>query len=233
MTVALAEFHKSSRCGRSNTTRAQLYCFTQSSFLSIRYHPMATRTKKDHLIRFRCECGKKLKAEPDIIGKKVQCTQCPRIHRVPATDRLGPKKVEPSSTPELEDGPNAIANTPASAVSNTTAPEKETSSKPFAKNESQTSAAREQPSLIIKDELAAKEPSLLPSDDSDSRFKLDPKFDPEPTENLSAIENSFEFDPDDVQLTQKNGHRRNNRLVNEFTIARSAKRRSSRAPLLC
>ena len=41
------------------------------------------------MIRFRCrECGKKLKAEEDIVGRKVKCTRCKNIETVPPEDRL-------------------------------------------------------------------------------------------------------------------------------------------------
>lgn len=41
------------------------------------------------MIRFRCrECGKKLKAEEDIIGRKVSCTRCENIEVVPPEDNL-------------------------------------------------------------------------------------------------------------------------------------------------
>ena len=184
---------------------------------------MATPTK-DHLIRFRCECGKKLKAARDIIGRKVQCTQCPRIHRVPESDRLGtksPKKQSPASeqtSPAKTNSTKPDSAKPGSpgkksgAASKPTAQEKKSiststtgstksSNNSVAKNKSRSTIADDQPSLFINDELAAKEPSLLPKDDdSDSRFKLDPKFDPEPSEQLPAPANSFEFDLDDLQL---------------------------------
>jgi len=151
---------------------------------------MATSTK-DQLIRFRCECGKKLKATRDIIGRKVQCTQCPRIHRVPEFATAAPKK-------------KTAVTSKASATKH-----------PTPQNKPQPIANGDQPSLFINDELAAKEPSLLPnSDDSDARFKLDPKFDPEPTRQLPAPENIFESDPEELQLntnastTQDNQSRR-------------------------
>ena len=41
------------------------------------------------MIRFRCrECGKKLKADEDIIGRKVQCTRCDNVETVPPFDDL-------------------------------------------------------------------------------------------------------------------------------------------------
>jgi DNA-directed RNA polymerase subunit M/transcription elongation factor TFIIS len=41
------------------------------------------------MIRFRCqECGKKLKADDNIVGRKVQCTRCSNIEKVPPEDNL-------------------------------------------------------------------------------------------------------------------------------------------------
>lgn len=41
------------------------------------------------MIRFRCsECGKKLKADDDIVGRKVRCTRCNTIETVPNSDNL-------------------------------------------------------------------------------------------------------------------------------------------------
>lgn len=50
---------------------------------------MLAKSKKDNLIRFRCrECNKKLKATPDIVGRKVKCTKCSNVEVVPPEDRL-------------------------------------------------------------------------------------------------------------------------------------------------
>jgi phage FluMu protein Com len=41
------------------------------------------------MIRFRCkECGKKLKADDEIVGRKVKCTRCDSIESVPESDNL-------------------------------------------------------------------------------------------------------------------------------------------------
>lgn len=41
------------------------------------------------MIRFRCkECGKKLKASEEIIGRKVECTRCESVETVPESDNL-------------------------------------------------------------------------------------------------------------------------------------------------
>ena len=172
---------------------------------------MATSTKKDHLIRFRCECGKKLKADPEIIGRKVQCTECPRIHRVPESDQLGTKPVK---TPKLDSNPVPSAQTNSSKRASATASKtasrkkKKRAKSPTdlgqpsaAQSDPQSITAQEQPSLFINDELAAKEPSLLPSkNDSSSRFKLNPKFDPEPSEQLPSPDDRFDFDLADLEV---------------------------------
>lgn len=56
------------------------------------------------MIRFRCKkCGKKLKADDEIIGRKVKCTRCEKVTRVPKTDNLA--KV---STRPLDDRPQQV-----------------------------------------------------------------------------------------------------------------------------
>ena len=158
----------------------------------------------DQLIRFRCECGKKLKATRDLIGKKVRCTNCVRTHFVPESDHLPPKKRAPVPTAEnnsTEHGPEVIKSKQQELAVRkllktiipkpTPAPEK-----PI--------PVSEKSSLIIPDEMAAKEPSLLPTnDDSNSRFKLDPKFDPEPSDsplNPNPTSNlGFDFDVPDIE----------------------------------
>ena len=41
------------------------------------------------MIRFRCsQCGKKLKADEEIIGRKVQCVRCSHVEQVPEKDNL-------------------------------------------------------------------------------------------------------------------------------------------------
>ena len=142
----------------------------------------------DQLIRFRCECGKKLKATRDIIGKKVRCTKCTRTHRVPESDQLAPKNTTAAK----------------SVASSKTTPKKNHTSKFATKKKSQLAASNqvkssdvlEKPSLFINDEFSVAEPSLLPNDDSDSRFKLDPKFDPAPTDSPVGPISNFEFDFD-------------------------------------
>lgn len=48
------------------------------------------------MIRFRCqECGKKLKADDEIVGRKVKCTRCDNVETVPPCDNLTkPKDLE-------------------------------------------------------------------------------------------------------------------------------------------
>ena len=173
----------------------------------------------DQMIRFRCECGKKLKATRDIIGKKVRCTNCVRTHHVPESDHLPPKKLLPTPKPPISKPEQPTAKSTSTeqakkaieskqqknqqnlAVSKT---EKLTASKSKA-NKSKPNIPPESPSLIIPDEMAAKEPSLLPTnDDSDSRFKLDPKFDPEPSDSPlnPTINSEFGFDAPKINTEQ-------------------------------
>jgi len=158
----------------------------------------------DQLIRFRCECGKKLKATRDLIGKKVRCTNCVRTHLVPESDHLPPKKTAPVPTAEnisTEHGPEVIKSKQQDLA--VRKPLKTIIPKPTPAPEKSTPVF-EKSSLIIPDEMAAKEPSLLPTnDDSNSRFKLDPKFDPEPSDsplNPNPTSNlGFDFDVPDIE----------------------------------
>ena len=158
----------------------------------------------DQLIRFRCECGKKLKATRDLIGKKVRCTNCVRTHLVPESDHLPPKKTAPVPTAEnisTEHGPEVIKSKQQDLA--VRKPLKTIIPKPTPTPEKSTPVS-EKSSLIIPDEMAAKEPSLLPTnDDSNSRFKLDPKFDPEPSDsplNPNPTSNlGFDFDVPDIE----------------------------------
>ena len=151
----------------------------------------------DQMIRFRCECGQKLKATRDIIGKKVRCTNCVRTHLVPESDHLPPKKtasVPTEKNTSTEQAPEVIKSK--QQDSDTSKPKRLITPKP--------NFPPEKSSLIIADEMAAKEPSLLPTnDDSDSRFKLDPKFDPEPSDsplNPNPTSNlGFDFGEPDVE----------------------------------
>ena len=144
----------------------------------------------DQMIRFRCECGQKLKATRDLIGKKVRCTNCVRTHLVPESDHLPPKNTVPESMAKntsTEQGQEVIKSKQQDSAA----------SKPKRLITPKPNFASEKSSLIIPDEMAAKEPSLLPTnDDSDSRFKLDPKFDPEPSESPlnPTPTNNLEFD---------------------------------------
>ena len=158
----------------------------------------------DQLIRFRCECGKKLKATRDLIGKKVRCTNCVRTHLVPESDHLPPKKTAPVPTAEnisTEHGPEVIKSKQQELA--VRKPLKTIIPKPTPAPEKPIPVF-EKSSLIIPDEMAAKEPSLLPTnDDSNSRFKLDPKFDPEPSDsplNPNPTSNlGFDFDVPDIE----------------------------------
>ena len=163
----------------------------------------------DQLIRFRCECGKKLKATRDIIGKKVRCTKCPRTHRVPDSDCLPPKETKSPVKPVAvtEAAPKDMASTSARKKKLTDKPA--TRGKLFSatSNQAKSNGVLEKPNLIIRDDSSAREPSLLPmGDDSDSRFKLDPKFDPAPTDAPVEPSGNFEFEfdfADDVSVNKK------------------------------
>lgn len=177
----------------------------------------------DQLIRFRCECGKKLKATRDIIGKKVRCTKCVRTHLVPESDRLTPKKTEPASKRPKNASKERAPLKPESKQQDlaATKPKKTTNVPPTANAGTQTATtsksnsrklksnltATKEASLIIADEMAANEPSLLPtSDDSNSRFKLDPKLDPEPSDNPLDPASNFEFDFDAPDIDTPNAN---------------------------
>ena len=163
----------------------------------------------DQLIRFRCECGKKLKATRDIIGKKVRCTKCPRTHRVPDSDCLPPqeKKSPVKTVAATEAAPKAMAATSARKKKLVDKPTSKGKLVSATSNQAKSSGVLEKPNLIIRDDLSAREPSLLPmGDDSDSRFKLDPKFDPAPTDAPVDPSGNFEFDfnfDDDVSIDKK------------------------------
>jgi len=161
----------------------------------------------DQLIRFRCECGKKLKATRDIIGKKVRCTKCPRTHRVPESDCLPPKETAApvKSVVATEAVPKDTAATSPGKKKRTPKPATKEKSIAMAGSQASSNDVFEKPNLIIRDQLSAKEPSLLPvGDDSDSRFKLDPKFDPAPTDAPVGPCDSFEFDfEEDTSIDQE------------------------------
>ncbi len=58
-------------------------------------------TNTTEMIRFRCHCGKKLKADESIVGRKVRCTNCGEINRVPATSTAAPgiNSIAPAEAP--------------------------------------------------------------------------------------------------------------------------------------
>jgi len=72
------------------------------------------------MIRFRCqECGKKLKADDDIVGRKVKCTRCGKVEKVPPSDNLtkpNPAKTNPAKEdPAKEDDFEAMLESAVSA----------------------------------------------------------------------------------------------------------------------
>ena len=56
------------------------------------------------MIRFRCsKCGKKLKAEEEIIGRKVRCSRCENVETVPPTDNLAKPFAKPENSVRSDD----------------------------------------------------------------------------------------------------------------------------------
>jgi hypothetical protein len=51
-------------------------------------------------IRFQCECGKKLKATDDKIGKRVLCPDCGQPVTVPSKDRMRAETLDAGAEPE-------------------------------------------------------------------------------------------------------------------------------------
>lgn len=145
------------------------------------------------MIRFRCSCGKKLKADESIIGRHVKCSTCEKINLVPAESTATPSaanKQPPAKAPAASSARKVAEKQSASGLPKTS------SSKPITKK----------PKPVIKsllgDDPADNESlSLLPSeDDSSSRFKLAPEFDPEPAEKPIAAGSSFDFDPASIDF---------------------------------
>lgn len=168
----------------------------------------------DRLIRFRCKCGKKLKATPEIIGKKVKCTRCPRVHRVPKSDRLESKSSAESKPPKAahviaeQENPVALADRPSLLsqgrirADNPEVPLQKRSTVNKGATAKITSSIAKPPVVI---ENGAAEPSLVPgnSDGSDSRFKLDPLKAPAPSDELiraSSSSHDFDFDLDAINI---------------------------------
>ena len=63
------------------------------------------------MIRFRCkQCGKKLKAEEEIVGRKVRCARCESVETVPPEDNLAkPESPKRLSARLATAEPNLIA----------------------------------------------------------------------------------------------------------------------------
>lgn len=155
------------------------------------------------LIRFRCKCGKKLKAGHDIIGKKVKCTRCPRIHRVPKSDQLGPKK---SRLPEAQKNVTSDANRSAAVADRPSllaSSQGKTTSTPAPTLRPKITASIAKPPVLISSGVA--EASLMPKENegSDARFKLDPLLSPAPSDELTAPADSadkFDFDLESINI---------------------------------
>lgn len=71
------------------------------------------------MIRFRCkECGKKLKAEEEIVGRKVKCTSCENVETVPPEDNLTrPNLPKKAATRLAINKPNPVAHSSSSKFS--------------------------------------------------------------------------------------------------------------------
>jgi hypothetical protein len=165
---------------------------------------MANSTIK-RLIRFRCKCGKKLKATHDIIGKKVKCTRCDKVHRVPETDRLDAKKNNrPKSS--LNEAPHSVKAEPIADRPSLLSQPQEASpatDRPRKTKRPKITASIAKPPVVI--ESGTSDRSLMPreSDGSDARFKLDPLLAPAPVDDLAGPADnqpSFDFDLDSINI---------------------------------
>lgn len=136
------------------------------------------------MIRFRCSCGKKLKADESIIGRHVKCSTCDKINSVPA-ESTAASSAENKKPPAKSSARKVAGKQSASGLP------KKSPSKPIT-----TKPKPVITSLLGDDPTDNESPSLLPSeDDSSSRFKLAPEFDPEPADKPIAAGSSFDFDP--------------------------------------
>lgn len=141
------------------------------------------------MIRFRCSCGKKLKADVSIVGKKVKCSECSKINTVPPESTAEPSNKNSLQKAQQPPQPT-IPSKPTTAVETTP----------------KTSAAP----LLGDDSANSFDVSLLPSDDdsSSTRFKLAPEFDPEPAEQTVIPASNFEFDLDEIEFTDRRPNRK-------------------------
>ncbi|MEL7498781.1 MAG: hypothetical protein AAFN77_14330 [Planctomycetota bacterium] len=65
------------------------------------------------MIRFRCSCGKKLKADETIIGRRVQCSVCGEVNRVPKESTAQPSGKSKTKRREIltiDDHEEIVAN---------------------------------------------------------------------------------------------------------------------------
>lgn len=63
------------------------------------------------MIRFRCKtCGKKLKADEQIVGRRVRCTKCDSIEIVPKGDVANPNSLENSPSGSDKESGHADVN---------------------------------------------------------------------------------------------------------------------------
>lgn len=158
------------------------------------------------LIRFRCECGKKLKADASLIGRKVKCSHCDKINTVPSESTELARRERKANMRLSHDKPAAespATKSPASTEKAAAADEKfkgspgpEKISRPPARKPNNPIEAPA-PSLMGDDSEVDNDTSLLPfTSEAENRFKQAPELDPEPSEELIGASDSFDFDPE-------------------------------------
>ena len=108
------------------------------------------------MIRFRCQCGKKLKADASIVGKKVRCTRCEKVNRVPESSTAEPGRQ--STLSAANDQPNPAPSQPSAIVLELDAPETGNVSL-LADAASEENSFDFDPSLIDFDEPTAASPT--------------------------------------------------------------------------
>lgn len=76
-------------------------------------------------ITFQCECGKKMRAQDSLAGKRTRCPNCSTVLTIPAAETSAdapappsPSPIEPDFDPETPYGLEPVAGTPYSLASN-------------------------------------------------------------------------------------------------------------------
>ena len=165
------------------------------------------------VIRFRCECGKKLKADVSLIGRKVKCTECDKINTVPSESTALPTRKRTSLTADdlkVSDKKNSGERSEKSTKAKTEAAKFKgnpgpSRSKPKAKkSKKKTSELSVNPKtpLLGDDSEVDNEASLLPRpSNATDRFKQAPELDPDPADEMIGASDSFDFDPDQIDYS--------------------------------